>query len=296
MAQPRVVVVGSVNVDLVVRLPRLPTPGETVSDGAFTVNPGGKGANQAVAAARLGAAVVLVGAVGDDEHGRAAREDLEREGVGTRCVTTARAPTGVAVVLVEETGENLIAAAPGANATVSPEAVAAALAELPEGPAVVLACLEVPLAAVEAAADAAGRRGWPFLLNPSPARPLPSGLLGRTAVLTPNEGELAVVAPTGPGALLAAGVGAVVVTRGPAGAVLHDAGGDTTVPAPSVAAVDATGAGDALSGALAWALAAGFALPDAVRVAVTAASLSTLEAGARTGYPTAARLRSAAER
>src|SRR5919206_4928019 len=124
MTQPRIVVVGSVNVALVVRLPRLPRPGETVSDGTFTVSAGGKGGNQAVAAARLGADVVLVAALGDDDHGRAAREDLEREGVGTSLVATARAPTGVAVVLVEESGENLIAAAPGANAMLSPEAVA----------------------------------------------------------------------------------------------------------------------------------------------------------------------------
>src|SRR5918911_3403391 len=177
VTQPRVVVVGSVNVDLVVRLPRLPRPGETVSDGTFTVTAGGKGGNQAVAAARLGADVVLVAALGDDDHGRTARDDLEREGVDTRLVTTAPAATGVAVVLVDETGENLIAAAPGANALLSAEAVAAALAGLPDGPAVVLACLEVPLPAVEAAAESAARRGWPFVLNPAPASPLPSDLL-----------------------------------------------------------------------------------------------------------------------
>jgi ribokinase len=295
MAQPRVVVVGSVNVDLVVRLPRLPRAGETVSGGVFTVTPGGKGGNQAVAAARLGARVVLVAALGDDDHGRTARADLEREGVDTRWLITAPAPTGVAVVLVDEAGENLIAAAPGANHTLTPDAVGAALGAVPDGPAVVLACLEVPLAAVEVAAGAAARRGWPFVLNPAPARELPPTLLARTDVLTPNEGELAVIAPDGPGGLLAEGVGAVVVTRGQAGAVLHDAGGESVVPAPAVRAVDTTGAGDGLSGALAWALGSGFALPDAVRVAVTAASLSTLEPGARTGYPTAARLRAATE-
>jgi ribokinase len=296
MAQPRVVVVGSVNADLVVRLPRLPRPGESVGGGVFTVTAGGKGGNQAVAAARLGADVVLLAAVGDDAHGRAARRDLEREGVGTALVATAPAATGVAVVLVDETGENLIAAAPGANDTLTPEAVAAALAALPDGPAVVLACLEVPLPAVEAAAEAAARLGWPFLLNPAPARALPRALLARTAVLTPNETELAVVAPGGPGDALAAGAAAVVVTCGPAGAVLHDGAGQTVVPAPSVRAVDTTGAGDGLSGALAWALASGLALRDAVQVAVTAASLSTTEPGARTGYPTAALLREATER
>jgi ribokinase len=290
---PRVIVVGSVNVDLVVRLLRLPRPGETIGDGEFTVTPGGKGGNQAVAAARLGAAVVLVAALGDDDHGRAAGEDLEREGVDTRLVDTADAPTGVAVVLVGADGENLIAAAPGANATVTPDAVTGALTGLPDGPAVVLACLEVPLPAVQAAAEAAERRGWPFVLNPAPGRPLPAELLARTTVLTPNEGELGVVAPDGVRGLLAAGVDAVVVTRGAAGAVVHRASGETVVAAPAVRAVDTTGAGDGLSGALAWALASRLELPQAVRLAVAAASLSTLEPGARAGYPTAARLRAA---
>lgn len=293
MTGPRVIVVGSVNVDLVVRLPRLPRPGETVGDGTFRVTPGGKGGNQAVAAARLGADAVLVAALGDDDHGRAARDDLQREGVDTRLVASSGAPTGVAVVLVGADGENVIAAAPGANATVTADAVTAALTGLPDGPAVVLACLEVPLSAVRAAAAAAERRGWSVVLNPAPARPLPAELLARTSVLTPNEGELDVVAPDGVAGLLAAGVGAVVVTRGPAGAVLHQHDGEIVVSAPTVRAVDTTGAGDGLSGALAWALGSGLELPDAVRLAVAAASLSTLEVGARAGYPTAARLRAA---
>ena len=144
MTAPRVVVVGSVNVDLVVRLPRLPSPGETAGGGVFAVNPGGKGGNQAVAAARLGADVVLVAALGDDDHGRDARADLEREGVDTSLIETADAATGIAVVLVDETAENLIALAPGANAALAPDAVTAALTGLPDGPAVVLASLEVP--------------------------------------------------------------------------------------------------------------------------------------------------------
>jgi ribokinase len=286
----RVVVVGSVNVDLVVRLPRLPAPGETADGGVFAITPGGKGGNQAVAAARLGADVVLVAAVGDDDHGRGARADLEREGVDTAGVRSVGSATGIAVVLVDATAENLIALAPGANAELTPDAVRAALTRLPAGPAVVLACLEVPLPAVEAAAAVAQERGWPFVLNPAPAHPVPPSLLARTTVLTPNAGELAAVAPGGPGALLAAGVGAVVVTRGAAGAVLVDGAGETTIPAPAVDAVDTTGAGDCLSGALAWALGSGRALPDAVRLAVTAASLSTRAAGARTGYPTAGEL------
>jgi ribokinase len=290
MTKPRVVVVGSVNVDLVVRLPRLPRPGETAGGGVFAVHPGGKGGNQAVAAARLGADVSIVAALGDDDHGRDARADLEREGVGTRFVTTADEATGVAVVFVDETAENLIGLAPGANAALRPDAVTAALASLADEPAVVLANLEVPLPAVEAAAAAAAERGWSFVLNPAPAVAVPDSLLLRTTVLTPNEGELRVLTAGGPAALLAAGVGAVVVTRGAAGAVLHDAAGTLAVPPPEVGAVDTTGAGDCLSGALAWALGSGLALPDAVRVAVTAATLSTRAQGARTGYPRAADL------
>jgi ribokinase len=286
MTKPRVVVVGSVNVDLVVRLPRLPRPGETAGGGAFAVHPGGKGGNQAVAAARLGADVVLVAALGDDDHGRQARADLEREGVGTRLVGTVPDATGVAVVLVDETAENLIALAPGANAALRPDSVTAALTGLPDGAAVLLAGLEVPLACVEAAAAVAAERGWTVVVNPAPAVPLPEALLRRVDVLTPNEGELGVLTDAGAAALLEADVGAVVVTRGAAGAVVHDGAGELVVPAPPVEAVDTTGAGDCFSGTLAWALGSGLALPDAVRLAVTAGSLSTRAPGARTGFPT----------
>jgi ribokinase len=286
MTEPRVVVVGSVNVDLVVRLPRLPHAGETAGGGVFAVHPGGKGGNQAVAAARLGADVILVAALGDDDYARQARADLEREGVDTRLVGTVPEATGVAVVLVDETAENLIALAPGANAALRPDAVTAALTGLPDGPAVVLAGLEVPLACVEAAAAVAADRGWTVVVNPAPAVPLPEPLLGRIDVLTPNEGELAVVAAAGAAALLDAGAGAVVVTRGAAGAVVHVGAGELVVPAPPVEAVDTTGAGDCFSGTLAWALGSGLELPDAVRLAVAAASLSARAPGARTGFPT----------
>src|SRR4051794_9097047 len=222
MTKPRVVVVGSVNVDLVVRLPRLPRPGETAGGGVFAVHPGGKGGNQAVAAARLGADVVMLAALGDDDHGHDARADLEREGINVGFVETVDAATGIAVVLVDETAENLIALAPGANAALAPDAVAAALTRLPDDPAVLLAGLEVPLACVEAAAGVAADRGWTIVVNPAPAMPLPQTLLGRIDLLTPNEGELEVLADAGVAALLDAGVGAVVVTLGAAGAVVHD--------------------------------------------------------------------------
>ena len=269
MNQPRVVVVGSVNVDLVVRLPRLPRPGETAGGGVFAVHPGGKGGNQAVAAARLGADVSIrsprsATTTTAGGPGRTSSVRASAPGSSAPCPTA----TGVAVVLVDETAENLIALAPGANAALRPDVVTAALTALPDGPAVVLASLEVPLACVEAAVAVAADRGWTVVVNPAPAVPLPETLLGRIDVLTPNEGELRVLADAGAAALLDAGVGAVVVTRGAAGAVVHDGRQELVVPSPPVEAVDTTGAGDCFSGALAWALGSGLALPDAVRLAV----------------------------
>lgn len=284
-----VVVVGSVNVDHVVRVRRLPGRGETVIGGRFESHGGGKGANQAVAAARLGARVLLVGAVGADAAGRAARGDLEAAGVDVTLLATRHAPTGVASILVDHTGENLIAVASGANARVDRALVGHAFGRIDPEHAVVLACLEIPTAAVQAAAELAHERGWPFVLNPAPARRLPVSLVGLCAALTPNESELARLG--GVGALLAAGARAVVVTRGDAGADLFRPGVGVVHQAPFPAAVvDTTGAGDAFSGALAWALASGWSLERAVESAAAAGALATERAGARGGMPDADRL------
>jgi ribokinase len=281
-----VVVVGSVNVDLVLSVPRLPAPGETVIGGRVRRAPGGKGGNQAVAAARLGARTWLVGCVGDDDFGLQAREDLREAGVDISLLGTGRTPTGVAAVIVDAAGENAIAVASGANHDLDPDMVRDACASIPSPAAVVLACLEVPEPAVLAAAEAAAARGWPFVLNPAPARPLPPELLGRCAVLTPNQHEATALGPSSVEDLLAAGVEAVVVTRGAQGADLYRPDQPVLHQPPfAVPVLDTTGAGDAFSAALAWALAGGHPLEEAVRVAAAAGALSTRAVGARASLP-----------
>jgi ribokinase len=274
------VVVGSVNLDLVVRVPSLPAPGETVSGGTFERHHGGKSANQAVAAARLGASVAFVGAVGDDELGADAVAALERDGID--CSGVARlddAPTGVALIVVDEAGENQIAVASGANGRLDAAMVQNAV---PKEPRWVLLGLEVPDDAVLAGARAAER----LVLNPAPARPLPDELLDLGPILTPNEAEARTL--TGePDAQAAARAlehrtGApVVVTLGARGALV---GGEVIAP-PPVRPVDTTGAGDTFSGALAAELARGADLAAATRFATAAAALSTQGAGARGGMP-----------
>jgi ribokinase len=283
---PAVVVVGSVNVDLVVSVPRLPAPGETVIGGRFWRAPGGKGGNQAAAAARLGARTWLVGCVGDDDFGREARAGLGEAGVDTSLLATGRGPTGVAAVVVDPAGENAIAVASGANQELDPNMVRAACASIPTADAVVLACLEVPDAAVLAAAKIAAARGWPFVLNPAPARPLASELLGRCAVLTPNHHEVTALSRSSVPDLLASGVEAVVVTRGAQGADLYRPDQPVLHQPPfTVSVLDTTGAGDAFSAALAWALARGQSLEEAVRVAAAVGALSTRAVGARASLP-----------
>jgi ribokinase len=280
---PRVVVVGSINVDLVVSVSRLPLAGETVAGGRFAQHGGGKSANQAVAAARLGAAVSFVGAVGRDELGEAAVAELESEGIDVSGVARVDAPTGVALIVVDAEGENQIAVASGANAELAVNALDLS------GPGVVLLCHEVSEDVVETAARAANAAGWPVVLNPAPARELPDAAL---AVLTPNASEAAELTgcddPAEAAAKLVADTGAaVLITLGGDGALLLEPGGDPTrLPATRVDVVDTTGAGDTVNGALAAELAAGRPLADAARFALAAAALSTTAAGARGGMPT----------
>jgi ribokinase len=285
-----VMVVGSVNVDLVVTGERLPAPGETVTGGRFSRHGGGKGANQAVAAARLGAAVGMAAAVGDDELGREALAALEAEGIDLGAVARlGRAPTGVALIVVDKGGENQIAVASGANAELGGEVADAVRAAAPK---VVLLGHEVPEAAVLAGARAAPGT---IVLNPAPARPIAAELLALGPILTPNSSEACELAgeadPEAAARTLAERSGApVLVTVGARGALLVDGGDVTLLPAPSVDVADTTGAGDALNGALAAELARGATLEDAARFAVAAASLSTRRPGAREGMPTRAEL------
>ena len=287
MAAGTVVVVGSINVDLVVTLERLPRPGETVTGGRFARHGGGKGANQAVAAARAGARVRMVAAVGDDEFGAAAVAEIEAEGVDVAAIAPLGvAPTGVALIAVDAEGRNQIAVASGANARLDAAMVDAALAADPPTAAdVCLLGFEVPDDAVVAGARAAARAGARVVLNPAPARELPAGLPGGV-VLAPNAQEAEALTgegdPERAARALHARTGApVLVTRGADGAVLVD--GDTTIaiPAPWVDVVDTTGAGDVICGVLAAGLVAGETIADAARAAVQAASESVRSPGAR---------------
>jgi ribokinase len=292
-----VLVVGSVNADLVVAVERLPAPGETVTGGRFARHGGGKGANQAVAAARAGARVRFVGAVGRDELGDAAVRELEAEGVDCSGVARlAGEPTGVALIAVDDAGRNQIAVASGANAAVDAALVQAALGgDALAGDGVCLLGFEIPDDAVVAAASAAAAAGWRIVLNPAPARALVPQLAGLGVILTPNALEAAALSgvrePAGAARALAGRTGApVVVTVGEEGAILAHGDQLARVPVPRVDVVDTTGAGDAFNGVLAAGLAGGLRLEPAVRRAVVAASASVGTAGARGGMPNAARL------
>jgi ribokinase len=295
-AEAAIAVVGSLNLDLVVRVSRLPARGETVSGDDVFRNPGGKGANQAVAAARLGRGVAMVGCVGGDEAGRELLASLEADAVDrSRVRVVDGVPTGTAFITVSEDGENQIVISPGANARLTPDDVATAGTALAAA-AVTLLQLEVPLEAVAAAARTAGGT---VVLNPAPVRALPSALLGEVDVLVPNRVELAqlaagrVPATVDEAAELAGRLPAraVVVTLGADGALVVDHGRARHVPAVPVRPVDTTAAGDAFCGGLADTLAAGATLEDAARRAVRVAAAACLRQGAQASLPTPADLR-----
>ncbi len=279
-----IAVVGSVNRDVVVQTDRLPAPGETVLATGHTESAGGKGANQAVAAARLGAEVAFVGRVGDDEAGRLLREGLAAAGVDTtRLVATSQHATGLAVIAVDAAGENAIVVSPGANRAVVVSDVADAAALLREA-TVTLLQLEIPMQTV---VDAAATAGGTVVLNAAPARALPEELLGDVDVLVVNTGELeALTGSTTPESAAGLSVPAVVVTLGPDGAAVVKGDAVARYPAPSVEVVDTTGAGDAFCGALAAAIDAGLTIDEAVPRAVVAGALATTAVGARTAMPT----------
>jgi ribokinase len=295
----RVIVVGSVNEDLVVTTERLPAPGETVIGGRFAQHHGGKGGNQAVAAARLGASTFFVGAVGDDAFGTAAREALEADGVDVTGLLTLRGETtGVALIAVDEAGENAIAVAGGANAALDSVQVRAALKrlDLRKGD-VVLVGHEVRTGATHEALRLARLAKATTILNPAPAYGLERPTLDLADILTPNEGELMTLAGGGrPSAqakrLLGSESGdrAILVSLGANGTLLVDGRRSRAMAAPKVDVVDTVGAGDTLNGALAAGLAEGLDLVEAARRAGVAASLAVTRPGARGGMPTAADL------
>lgn len=294
-----IVVVGSANLDLVVQTERLPGPGETVRGRRHFRNPGGKGANQAVAAARLGGDVAMVARLGTDDAGQTLYDALVADGVDvSRVSRVEEAATGLAVITVDAGGENSIVLSPGANDGLLPDVVDAA-ADVVDGASICLLQLEIPDEGVLAAAR---RCGGTVILDPAPARPLAAELLAEVDVLIPNEHELAALAGTDvpdPDRLedLVAVVralefsGRVVVTLGAAGAVVVDGGDAERVTAPEVDAVDTTAAGDAFRGALAQALDRGADLVEAARWGCAAGAVAATREGAQASLPTADEVR-----
>ncbi|HJU49453.1 MAG TPA: ribokinase [Pseudogulbenkiania sp.] len=288
---PKIVVIGSINMDLVALCPRFPAPGETLIGERFFTCHGGKGANQAVAARRLGAEVMLVGRVGDDGFGRELLAGLQQEGVDTRHVAvTSGVASGVATITVSG-GENAIVVVPGANHALSPDDVRQAEADIAAAD-VLLTQLEIPLATVAEVARLAERHRVPLILNPAPAQALPTELLAWAAYLTPNQHELGLLlgtAETGLERLPAPLAGKVVLTRGGEGADYVDAVGRLHhQPGRDVTVVDSTGAGDTFNAALAVFL--GLGIEVALERAVAAGALAVTQPGARGGMPTAAQL------
>ncbi len=286
----RVVVVGSLNQDLTVVVDTIPTSGETVLGGEVVYACGGKGANQAIAAARAGAAVRMVGCVGNDPAGDALVEQLRHDGVGTAAVTFVPGPTGLAVIAVDRSGENTIIVSPGANAACTAGTVTDALSDL-QPDDVVVAQAEISVDGIAAAADLAAAGGARFVLNLAPPVPLDLSQLRMTALVV-NEHEACVVAGqlgvAGPNELAERLGTTVVVTRGADGVLIADADGETHLSAyPADVVVDTTGAGDAFVGALAAALVAGSSLADAVRWGAAAGSIAVAAAGAQGGRATA---------
>ena len=295
MTTKRIMVIGSTNTDMVIKTDNFPTPGETLLGGQFLMNPGGKGANQAVAASRLGGIVSFLGKIGDDIFGHQAKQLLQDEGidVGYVCVDPEK-PSGVALIIVNQEGENTIVVAPGSNGELSPADIEPALPLL-EKTEFVLLQLEIPLETVIYIAEIATRKGKKVVLNPAPAIDLPEDLLKNLYLITPNEteaGMLTGIQVKDEGNPLEAakklkgkGVDVVVITMGSRGAFVLSDEYIGMVDAPKVRAVDTTAAGDTFNGALLVALSEDKPLEEAVGFACNAASISVTRNGAQASVP-----------
>jgi ribokinase len=297
---PKIVVAGSLNMDLSVGVGHIPAAGETILGGDLLQSPGGKGANQAYAAAKLTKTgqVVMLGAVGHDEFGREMLRNLTRVGCDVSHVQNVAGPSGVALIVVSEKGENAIVVAPGANMLFNPE-IAEAAAGVLDGADALLLQLEIPLGTVRSLAQAARARGVRVILDPAPvpASGVPHDILALADILTPNETEAAAVTGFSPKtitpdaanemaeALSAKGCGAVLLKLGARGCLVREHGQNTFVPAPKVNAIDSTAAGDIFNGALAVALSEGLSLSSACWFASRAAALSVTRMGAQLSAP-----------
>jgi ribokinase len=287
----KILVVGSINMDLVVRVPHSPKPGETILGGDFETYPGGKGANQAVAAARMGGEVTMVGRVGNDDFGNTLIQGLVEDKIKTtHVIKDSKSRTGVAMISVAADGENMIVVASGANANVSVEDVGNTRS-LMRDTDLLLVQLECPLETVTAAIELAKAYGVPVVLNPAPAQPLPKSLLKNVDYLTPNQNELLILTGEvnlndGIEKIQKWGLKNLIITLGANGARLISEGIDQHIPAHEITAVDTTAAGDAFNGALAVAIAEGKPLLEAVSYGMAAGALASTKRGAQPSLPT----------
>lgn len=290
-----ILVVGSSNTDMVIQSPHLPRPGETVLGGTFFMNPGGKGANQAVTAARLGARVTFIGKTGSDIFGHQSQQLFEEEGIDTSYVfSDSKNPSGVALITVDARGENCIVVASGANAHLTPGDLKSA-EEAIEQAGIILMQLEIPIETVEYVAETAARKNKRVILNPAPACPLSLQLLRNLYAITPNQTEAEFIsgiritdkksALQAARAIYKMGVKHVIITLGSRGALVYSRGLHAEIPAVPVEAVDTTAAGDVFNGALTVALSEGRELSDAIRFANKAAALSVTRSGAQASSP-----------
>ena len=290
----KIVVIGSSNTDMVVQSERLPRPGESVLGGDFMMAGGGKGANQAVAVARMGHKVVFSAALGNDIFGDAALNSYQNFGIDTTYIVRKDIPSGVALIMVDSKGQNCISVALGANNALTIEDVLPALESVESGD-IVLLQLEIPMATVEAAVEAAAAKGARVVLNPAPAAPVSEQVLSNLYLITPNQTEAQTLtgvevadeasACEAAQILCARGVERVVITMGGSGAYLYENGKGVIVPARMVDAIDTTAAGDVYNGALCAALAEGKSLEQALAFATKASAISVTRAGAQPSVP-----------
>ena len=295
MSESKILVIGSSNTDMVICTGHLPLPGETVIGGTFFMNPGGKGANQAVTVARLGGRVSFICKTGSDIFGHQANQLFNEEGIDTSYVfSDTKNPSGVALITVDTDAENCIVVAPGANAHLTPNDLKRS-AEAVEAADIILLQLEIPMQTVEAAAAMAYRLGKKVVLNPAPASKLSAGLLETLYAITPNETEAEAIsgiritdehtAEEAASKIASMGVCNVIITLGAKGALVFDGEHCEVVPAYKIQAVDTTAAGDVFNGALVVALSEGRTLPEAVRFACKASAISVTRSGAQNSVP-----------
>lgn len=291
----KIVIIGSSNTDMIIKTSRIPKPGETILGGDFSIAPGGKGANQAVSAARAGGNVVFIARVGDDMFGRQSVEGFAADSINTEnIITDKNAPSGVALIFVDSKGENSIAVASGANANLLPSDIAFSK-DVIQSAEIVLMQLEIPIETVRAVVEIAAENKSKVILNPAPARPLNDEILRDITIITPNETEAELLtgikvsnergAEKAAGILLSKGIENVIITLGARGVYAAGSGFNGIVPAFSVNAEDTTAAGDVFNGVLATALAEKMPLIDAVKFSNAAAALSVTKLGAQTSAP-----------